>query len=72
MFVKSYATKWRMIGLALGFITGELDIIEINHPNKVEDRCTTMLKRWLERDENATWEKLFKATDDDPFPTTSG
>ena len=72
VFVKSYAAKWREIGLALGFITGELNIIEIDHRGNVEGQCMTMLKRWLERDVNATWEKLFKAANDDPFPSISG
>lgn len=72
VFVKSYATKWRKIGLALGFITSELDIIEIDHPSNVEDRCMSMLKRWLEKDVNATWKKLFNVADHYRFATISG
>ena len=72
LFVNPYAAQWREIGLALGFSTWELDVIQINHCNKVEDRCKTVLMRWLEKDAQATWGKLFDVIDNRHPSTNSG
>ena len=72
LVVNQYASQWREIGLALGFSTGELDNIQINHSNKVEDRCKTMLMRWLEKDTEATWGKLFDVIDNHHLTANPG
>ena len=53
------ATRWRSLGLALGFEGYELDIIEMNNP-KVELRSQDLLAKWLKRT-TSTWETLLQA-----------
>jgi len=56
-----YATDWKVIGTLLGLPSGALDIIENDNMCKAVHCCNSMLKRWLEVDETASWEKLFAA-----------
>lgn len=56
-----YATKWRLIGTLLGLSAEEIDIIENDNVYKVVQCCNSMLKRWLEVDTAASWEKIFAA-----------
>ncbi|XP_065888438.1 protein NLRC3-like [Dysidea avara] len=55
-----YAAQWRVIGTQLGLPSGTLDIIEYNNRDKAEFCCNAMLKKWLEVDPSASWEKLFE------------
>ena len=55
-----YATHWRVIGTRLGLSTGALDIIENDNMHKAVQCCNGMLKKWLELDTTASWEKLFE------------
>ena len=55
-----YATHWRLIGTQLGLSTGALDIIEHDNMHKAVQCCNGMLKKWLEEDTTASWEKLIK------------
>ena len=57
-----YAHCWKEIGIGLNLPYGTLEIIEANY-SKVEQRCTNMLARWLQKDVNATWEKLIEVID---------
>jgi len=54
-----------MIGTQLGLSSGTLtlDIIEYNKRDKAEPCCNAMLKKWLEVEPSATWEKLFKVVE---------
>ena len=55
-----YATHWKVIGTQLGLSTGALDIIENDNMYKAVQCCNNMLKKWLEVDTTASWQKLFK------------
>ena len=55
------ATRWRSLGLALGFEGYELDIIEINNPNNVELRSQDLLTKWLKKRKTTTWGTLLQA-----------
>ena len=55
-----YATHWNVIGTQLGLSTGTLDIIENDNMHKAVQCCNGMLKKWLEVDTTASWEKLLK------------
>ena len=56
----NYAARWRMIGTQLGLPSGTLDIIEYNNRDRAEPCCNAILKKWLEVDPSASWEKLFE------------
>ena len=53
-----YAAYWKEIGILLGLTTGRLDIIGVDYPLRVEDRCNQMLQYWLEQDPTASWGRL--------------
>lgn len=59
LIISTVATRWRSLGLALGFEGYELDIIEMNNP-KVELRSQDLLAKWLKRT-TSTWETLLQA-----------
>ena len=54
-----YAAHWKVIGTLLGLPSGELQAIEAGYPTNVKWCCNQMLKKWLELDPTASWEKLF-------------
>ena len=62
LITSNYAHCWKEIGIELTLSYATLEIIEANHP-KVQQRCTDMLATWLQKDVNATWQKLLKAID---------
>jgi len=66
-----YATDWRVIGTLLGLPSGALDIIENDNMCKAASCCNNMLKRWLEVDETASWEKLFAVIESPAVSRTS-
>ena len=66
-----YAADWKVVGTQLGIPRGQLDVIEVNHPNKVKDRCDQMLNRWLCMDTSASWGKLFNAIESAAVCSTS-
>jgi len=59
--VTKYAPEWRELGEALGMSPEILNIIHTDHPNSCEERCKTMLRRWLQQDPSATWGTLVDA-----------
>ena len=63
LFIEKHATKWRSIGLELSITSAALDIIDEDYPTKIKERCKAMLKVWLQRDPEASWEKLFCAVE---------
>ena len=63
LFIEKYAIKWRKIGLELNITSEALDIIEVDYPNKVQERCRVMLEKWLQKDPEASWEKLLHAVE---------
>ena len=67
----NYATRWREIGIGLELTKQRLDIIEADHINKSEERCTAMLSRWLEeKADTATWKKLLSVLDSPAVSST--
>ena len=54
-----YAAEWEVVGTLLDIPSGELRAIELGYPTNIKWCCNQMLKRWLEMDSTATWEKLF-------------
>ena len=54
-----YAADWEVIGTLLGLASGGLKAIEAGWPTNIQWCCNQMLKKWLEVDITATWEKLF-------------
>ena len=63
LFIEKHATKWRNIGLELSITSAALDIIDEDYPTKIKERCKAMLKVWLQKDPEASWEKLFCAVE---------
>ena len=61
-----YAHRWRYLGALLHFKQSELDIIFSNFRNDTEECCRSLLSRWLEKCENASWDHLLRAIDDLP------
>ena len=57
------APHWQDLGIQLlqEKDTDKLDVIQANHPNKVEDCCDEMFQYWLEVDTEANWNKLIDA-----------
>ena len=50
--------KWFDLGLYLGLIHDDLEIIEDNCPRDAERCLKKCLAKWLKKDIEATWEKL--------------
>ena len=59
----SVAPYWRDLGLQLlqGEDTDMLNVIQANHPMKVQDCCDKMFQQWLAVDTEASWNKLIDA-----------
>ena len=57
------APDWRDLGTQLLHekYTHKLNVIQADHPNKVEDCCDKMFQYWLEVDTEANWNKLIDA-----------
>ena len=61
-----YFTKWRELGLNLGLIPGQLDVIEVNY-RLAGDRLYQVLLEWLKKNYNQdkhgppTWSNLANA-----------
>jgi len=59
-----YAIYWEELGASLGLQKYHIDIISKNNaynPNRALDCSKSMLKKWLEIDTKATWDKLNNA-----------
>ena len=52
---------WKHLGYELSLSRSDLNIIQIDHEASVESRCSAMLELWLERQYDASWEKLREA-----------
>ena len=52
--------KWYNIGLRLGILAPDLDVIE-NDGGDTEAWFRNMLRKWLRQGKNCTWEALIKA-----------
>ena len=59
----SISPNWRYLGLQLlqAEYTDKLNVIQANHPTKVEDCCDEMFQHWLAVDTEASWNKLIDA-----------
>ena len=73
LFIEKYATEWRNIGLELNITSAALDNINADHPDEVKAHCRAMLKAWLQKDPEASWEKLLRTveTTDKHYHNTS-
>jgi len=59
--VPVYAAKWEDLGKGIGLSPHELDIISENHsyhPRRSEECCKAVLKKWIEKDLEASWNKI--------------
>ena len=59
--VPVWAAKWRELGEAIGLSSNELEIISADHsyhPSRSEECCKVVLRKWLEKDSTASWNKL--------------
>ena len=65
LIVPNYAVSWNEIGIGLGLAYEALQIIETDCA-RITQRCTDMLAKWLQKDVNATWQKLLQVIDSLP------
>ena len=54
----------------LGIPSEALDITENDNVCKAEPCCNAMLKKWLQVDTTASWEKLFTAIESPAVPSS--
>lgn len=59
--VEQVASRWKFIACLLDFEDSIVSNIEANNPRKVENCCLELFKKWLQRSESETWEKLLEA-----------
>ena len=63
--VPSVAHKWRDLGVKLLHPTlieqRVLEVIAADHPHRVEDCCKSMFEKWLNTQEDASWQQLLEA-----------
>ena len=59
----SYAAHWMRIGVFLGIHYPILEIIESDCLGNCQKCCDTMLAKWLDVDNTASWEKLIHSID---------
>ena len=61
--IPSVATKWYQLGVMLldANCENELNTIEADTRNDAETCCRKMFSRWLNIDEQASWDKLIRA-----------
>ena len=53
-----HTVKWFDLGLYLGLIHDDLEIIEDNYPRNAERCLRKCLAKWLKDDIEPTWDKL--------------
>ena len=58
-----YAAHWQEIGIFLNIQQGQLDVIKSNNPADANGCCRNLFSKWLEHDDNGTWENIFEAID---------
>ena len=63
--VPSVADKWRDLGVKLLHPTKieqrVLEVIAADHPHSVENCCKSMFEKWLNTQEDASWQQLLEA-----------
>ena len=63
--VPSVADKWRDLGVKLLHPTQieqrVLEVIAADHPHSVENCCKSMFEKWLNTQEDASWQQLLEA-----------
>ena len=63
--VPSVADKWRDLGVKLLHPTlieqRVLEVIAADHPHSVENCCKSMFEKWLNTQEDASWQQLLEA-----------
>ena len=53
--------KWQTLGTNLGMAPCEITVIEQDHPGDTARRRTTMLDKWLRKEENSSWMSVIEA-----------
>ena len=53
--------QWNLLGIELGIDPSTIRMIQLQHPHSVDQCRVEMFSRWLDSDENPTWEKLVEA-----------
>ena len=64
MVSRTWAPRWRQLGVGLGLDHHLIDIIECNHPTNCETCCSKMFIKWLDVDLSASWERLIDVMDE--------
>ena len=54
-FSDNISTCWKKVALHLNILKHKVDTIEMNHPNRVEDKCHEMLGFWLQTQISPCW-----------------
>ena len=62
--IPEYAHNWRSLGELLHFKPAKLEIIFSDCRNDCKKCCRRLLSSWLEKDPNASWDRLLSAIDD--------
>ena len=60
LITPQYAAHWKVIGTLLGIAQGNLNVIEHTFPTNFPWCCNKLMETWLERDTNASWEKIIQ------------
>ena len=60
---RTWAPRWRELGIELGLDHHMIEIIECNHRNDCETCCNKLFIKWLDTNCGATWEMLINAMD---------
>ena len=61
--IPEYAHRWKCLGAQLHLDQSELNVIFSETPTDSKVCCRKMLHKWLEKDTDASWDKLFLAID---------
>ena len=54
-FSNKISSHWKKIAIQLNIDEYKVDTIDINHPNRVEDKCRDMLNHWLQSQISPCW-----------------
>lgn len=64
--IPEYAHRWKDLGELLDLDQSELDIVLKDTPSDSKTCCRNMLSKWLQKNSDASWDKLFLAIDKIP------
>ena len=61
--IPEYVHRWKCLGTELHLDQSELNVIYSETPTDLNVCCRKMLHKWLEKETDASWDKLFLAID---------